>query len=76
MCGDAKKFRGVDSQGVNMRKVARHAIDASLLGLFLLSIAAILLAHEDPFIREIICKFGSCPEGARLPEQVNGEACL
>ena len=33
----------------------RRALDIGLLAIFILSVAAIFLAHEDPFAREAVC---------------------
>jgi hypothetical protein len=44
------------------RRPMRRVLDGFLIAIFVLSIAALFLAHEDPFARDALCAHtGFCP---------------
>jgi hypothetical protein len=45
-----------------MNRIRRRLLDIALATIFALSIAAIFVAHEDPFAREALCSVLSCPK--------------
>jgi hypothetical protein len=45
-----------------LARIFRHALDIALIGITVISIAALFLAHEEPFARDALCgKVGFCP---------------
>src|SRR5216683_7786726 len=45
-----------------MARIIKHQLDILLIAIALVSVAALFLAHEEPFARDALCaKTGFCP---------------